>query len=263
MSDKVNAYLISFLTMSFLLLSAVNSNALSPLESTFTLHSPSINGSFDPFSSEWPATYVLKITDQEVDAALYIMNNRQSVFMMVDAASIPSMMDTTEEDQDHCTIYLYFNGKGIRVTVFGDNSKMCESTNSPGNPLSWSATPCPSSLHAAAGFGTSPDTPGTDHRMYEFAIPLDSIGAATGDTIYFASPSNAIDSLPFDYNGGAPLYNIWPPGANSAYLTTWGQILLADPPAVIPTINEWGVIIFALLAGVGSVYYLRRRGKAS
>jgi len=35
----------------------------------------------------------------------------------------------------------------------------------------------------------------------------------------------------------------------------------APPPLAIPTLNEWGMIIFMILAGVGSVYYLRRQGR--
>jgi hypothetical protein len=31
----------------------------------------------------------------------------------------------------------------------------------------------------------------------------------------------------------------------------------------IPTMNEWGMIIFMLLAGVGAVYYLRRQKRAN
>jgi hypothetical protein len=31
------------------------------------------------------------------------------------------------------------------------------------------------------------------------------------------------------------------------------------PPASVPTVNEWGMIIFMLLAGLGGVYYLRRQ----
>jgi hypothetical protein len=35
-----------------------------------------------------------------------------------------------------------------------------------------------------------------------------------------------------------------------------------DPPTTaIPTMNEWGMIIFLVLAGIGSVYYLRRQDK--
>ncbi len=30
----------------------------------------------------------------------------------------------------------------------------------------------------------------------------------------------------------------------------------------VPTMNEWGMIIFIILAGLGAVYYLRRQGKA-
>ena len=29
--------------------------------------------------------------------------------------------------------------------------------------------------------------------------------------------------------------------------------------AAVPTVNEWGMMIFMVLAGIGSVYYLRRR----
>ena len=33
-------------------------------------------------------------------------------------------------------------------------------------------------------------------------------------------------------------------------------------PGEIPTMTEWGMIIFAVLSGLGAVYYLRRRGRA-
>jgi hypothetical protein len=257
MLRKANTYLFITLTISFLLFSAAYSYAAGPLESTYTFTPPTINGSFNPFDDEWPANYILKIMDQ-VDATLYITNNNHSVFMMVDAASEPSLIDQTEENQDHCSIYLYYNGKGIRVTVFGDDSKFCESTNSPGNPLLWSTIPCPPGLQAAAGFGSSPDTPSPNHRMYEFEIPLNSIGAAAGDTIYFASPGADIGSLPFDFNYGTPRENIWPPSASESDLTTWGQIHLAGSLG-IPTMTEWGMIIFMILAGFGAVYYLRRQ----
>ncbi len=264
MFKKANTCLFIALTVSFLLLSAANSYGAAPLESTYTLTPPTIDGRFSPFSTEWPENYVLKILDQQVDATLYIMNNSQYVFMMVDAASIPDLMDTTEDSQDHCTIYLYFNGKGIRVTVFGDNSKFCESTSSPGTPVSWNPISCPAGLSASPGFGASPDTPTPDHRMYEFRIPLSTIGAAAGDTIDFASPSNEIDSLPFDYNNGSGVrLNTWPLSATESDLATWGQIHLGDPPLVqVPTLNEWGMIIFMVLAGLGAAYYLRKRKTA-
>ena len=33
-------------------------------------------------------------------------------------------------------------------------------------------------------------------------------------------------------------------------------------PASVPTMNEWGMIIFILLAGLGAVFYLRRQKSA-
>ena len=35
-----------------------------------------------------------------------------------------------------------------------------------------------------------------------------------------------------------------------------------SPPTSVPTMNEWGMIIFIVLAGLGSVYYLRRQRRA-
>jgi hypothetical protein len=34
-------------------------------------------------------------------------------------------------------------------------------------------------------------------------------------------------------------------------------------PSAIPTVTEWGMIVFMALAGLGAVYYLRRHRKAN
>ena len=47
--------------------------------------------------------------------------------------------------------------------------------------------------------------------------------------------------------------------------TISGQTCIAPGPTVttsVPTLNEWGVIIFMVLAGLGSVYYLRKQKRA-
>jgi len=39
-------------------------------------------------------------------------------------------------------------------------------------------------------------------------------------------------------------------------------VVTYNPPFTsIPTLNEWGMIIFMVLAGLGSVYYLRKKYK--
>ena len=40
------------------------------------------------------------------------------------------------------------------------------------------------------------------------------------------------------------------------------QLDIIDPPAAVPTVTEWGMIIFAVLAGAGSVCFLRRKRHA-
>lgn len=40
-----------------------------------------------------------------------------------------------------------------------------------------------------------------------------------------------------------------------------GFIKWDNPPTAIPTMNEWGMIIFMLLAGFGSIYFLKRQRK--
>ena len=147
---------------------------------------------------------------------------------MVNAASVSG--DYTEENEDHCTVYIYKNGKGLRVTVFGDGTKFCEATSSVSNPLTWSTITCPAGVMPADGFGPSPEKP-ISHRMYEFKLPLSAIGAVPGDIIYFASPADNEDSLPFDYNSNFSVYNIWPPAATTKNLSTWGQIQLGNGPS--------------------------------
>ncbi len=54
--------------------------------------------------------------------------------------------------------------------------------------------------------------------------------------------------------GGASL------GATSAaVLTIVDNDAMADAAATAPTLNEWGMIIFMLFAGILSIHYLKRQ----
>lgn len=252
---KRNIYLFIALILSFLILSPAYGNLVITLQSTYTETPPIINGSFTP--GEWPSTEALEIPSP-IHTRVYISNNNTYLYMFVDAATVSG--DYTEEDQDHCSVYVYNSGKGLRITVLGDETKYCESTDSASAPLSWTTISCPSGVQAVAGFGPGPDIT-TPHRMYEFRIPLSFIGAASGGLIYFGSPEDVFDSIPFDYNGDSPRYNIWPLSANPIDFNTWELIRLASPGVgvAVPTITDWGMVIMSILLGGSAIYLIRKK----
>lgn len=45
------------------------------------------------------------------------------------------------------------------------------------------------------------------------------------------------------------------PGANWVV----AELVIEDAPAPVPAVTEWGMIVFLVFAGLGSVYYLRRK----
>ena len=230
-----------------------------PLNSTYTTTVPIIDGNYYSTPNEWPSNTseaALEIIGP-IHTLVYVKNDNSSLFMMVNAASVSG--DYSEENEDHCTVYIYKAGKGLRVTIFGDGTKYCESTNSVSSPLTWNAITCPAGVTAADGFGPSPEKPAS-HRMYEFKLPLSAIGAVPGDIIYFASPFDLINSLPFNYNSGSSTYNIWPESAAARDLDSWGQIQLGQSTQFsVPAFSQWGTLVFVILIGFSAVCSIRRQ----
>ena len=133
-------------------------------------------------------------------------------------------------------------------------------------PYQWTDH-CDFSAHAGlqgvAGFGTSPNA-AANHRIYEFQIPLTLLGASPGDTIGLSSWP---DSIPYD--AATNRHNIWPPGAELEDLGTWGDLVLASPPASPPPVggeaypvNKIGLMapwLALAVVIVGGLYLVRRR----
>ena len=63
-------------------------------------------------------------------------------------------------------------------------------------------------------------------------------------------------SIPDAYKAG-PIFVT----ADVADFLVYGVAAERDP-ASVPTMNEWGMIIFTLLAGLGAIFYLRRQKSA-
>jgi hypothetical protein len=90
----------------------------------------------------------------------------------------------------------------------------------------------------------------------------------TTQTMALSSTSPAIDAgdnanLPPTDQRGA--FRIWDGDGNGSAIVDIGAYEYGAPlytPPTVPAINGWGMIIFILLAGLGSVYYLKKRRRA-
>lgn len=76
--------------------------------------------------------------------------------------------------------------------------------------------------------------------------------------IYATNGNNSITVYPILGDG-----DITPTRTISGGLTTlnrpYGIVVRSDSATAVPTITQWGMIVFMVLAGLGAVYYLRRK----
>ena len=243
-----------------------------PINSGWASKPPTIDGAFS--FSEW-ANPQLELGPPywPIHVFVYIVNDAGYLYGCVDDDLAEG--DYTPDLGDYCVLafdvgndgwtpgvdtYFLLRGDGVLEHwlasdgVPGDFSRHCTTSDNlhPG-------------LAGAIGFGTSPNEPSVDHRIYEFRIPLNMLGASPGGTVGFSSPS-VLDSLPYDASDHR--HNIWPFGAMSNDLDTWGDIVLASAPPVggivIPVakaevLAPW--IVLALAAVAVTVFAAKRRRK--
>jgi hypothetical protein len=227
-----------------------------PISSDWATVAPSIDGDFS--DGEWENAQLL--IPSPIHTYVYFMNDNENLYICVDAANGDGG-DYTEDAFDYCDMVFdtdphevwtpghedifAINGTGYGEHLVARNTsyswiRHCYFTD-PG-------------LEGAAGFGTSPNAPSQDHRIYEFKIPLSLLTASPGDTLGFASPP--IGSIPHDSSAGES--NFWPPGVNIGDLATWGDLILASTAA--PTLTPTGLIaLVSLLSAIAAVAIVRKR----
>jgi len=83
---------------------------------------------------------------------------------------------------------------------------------------------------------------------------LTSIGVLTGGDFFIVTSADIARAVA-NTNIGNYLVAYY-----SAGTYTW--LILRAASTAIPTISDWGMIIFMVLAGLGAAYYLRRQRKA-
>lgn len=202
---------------------------------------PAIDGTFQ--GSQWPSSPQLTISSP-IQSDIYCMNDSTNLYFLVDAVGDKTGNDTCDE----CLLWFGFFPQNIRAEIWTGTS---------------SGSDLPTGSSAAVGFDTSPNDAINKHRIYEFKIPLSSINASAGETIDFSSPAVGKacfgGSMPYDSGTGGD--NVWPSNLDTTDMNTYGQLKLDPAVQGIPTLDEWGMIIFMVLAGMGSIFFLRRKQK--
>jgi len=243
----------------------------SPINSGWTSTPPTVDGAFS--TGEWTNPQLeLTFPYFSIHALVYFVNDGSYLYVCVDAADA-AYGDYTQDLGDHCDLAFDVGHDGLWTpgvdTVF----------ILPGFPTGLehylATTPGNFQLHCfasqglhpglagAIGFGTSPNAPSQNHRIYEFRIPLNMIGASPGSTVGFSSPQAWLGSLPFDVTGTR--HNVWPWDADWELLSTWGDIVLASaavggimiPVAKAEILAPW--IAVALAAVVLAAFAVKRR----
>lgn len=237
-----------------------------PVESDLAFLPPTIDGVFSP--GEWTGPQLL--IDSPIPTNVYFSNDDAFLYVCVDAAD-EAGGDYSQDDLDYCDLFFdtghdeaWTPGHEDLFRIYGVGTK--EHMVASATPAVWDYD-CDFGAHpgleGAAGFGGSPNT-GTDHRIYEYKIPLGLLGASPGDTIGFSSPTREPvepNSLPHDYSRPVEFsHNVWPPGAMYDDMATWGDLVLASPStSAVPTISQWGMIGMGILLAAALVWSVRRR----
>ena len=203
------------------------------LLSYWTDSPPTIDGAIseDEWSSGWPVDMVGEDPLNELDAYLAVLNNGTHLFVLYDVVG-----DTTAEEGDAASISFDTGNDGLATddeedqflvggtywvasgeihfvydSFWGDWTSHC----SPFNELLAGH----SGLEGAMGFGNSSRSL-EEHRVFEFAIPLDLIGASPGDILGFFAGSENCAGV-YDWSDAAQ--STWP-----AYWDTWDMPGLAS-----------------------------------
>jgi len=138
--------------------------------------------------------------------------------------------EATDGHEDQFLVGSSFAGQTVHL-VYSEASSDWELDCGPFDPT----MPSHGGLAAASGFGPSPSLV-DDHRIYEFAVPLELIGAVPGTVIGFAVSSDLVhgvfdeslnngSSWPYFMEPGAPLMHFgdltigWPPIETSASMS--------------------------------------------
>jgi hypothetical protein len=219
------------------------------INSALRSNAPTIDGILTP--GEWTnlQLHLVPADGYPIEAFIYFENDHSNLYVMVDAVG-----DTTDGHGDECLLVFHSNAI-YALDIFGVGGSQFSN-----------------GLTATIGFHDSPNS-ATNHKIYEWAIPLSSIHTSAGSSVDFSSPKKeGTASMTFDSSNQND--NVWPSWLNpdpdiwSKDFETWGILNLAgvNRPVggvVVPTNKLEIVAPFAALAGlvvaVSAVAVVKRR----
>ena len=247
---SVMAIFISAVSVSY---AAINSNPL-------VGPAPTIDGAVG--TSEWQGAYQLHLIPADnypVETYVYFLNDATYLYVLVDAIG-----DQSAEDNDECLLVFGLPpSPGYHaIEIWGPLASLSRVFS---NGASGSSD---------KGFGTSPDGP-IAHRIYEFQLNLASIGLQPGGSTAFYSPkslkSGSIHYASMPYDAITGYDNVYPAGlittesGNPAIITSVSgyDTLTASSHVSLPTLSEWGIIIFSVLLALSALVFGRRKRRSS
>jgi hypothetical protein len=214
----------------------VNAHSGDVIYSVQTTTPPIIDGSFS--IGEWSDAAVVDLSavaGNDLGSYLYAANNDTHVFLSYDAYG-----DLTDDVGDAASVSFDSGHDGIptdgvddQFAITGDGTTVHYAYDV--GTVSWQVHCSPfdigltnhTGLTGAGGFGVSPNS-GTDHRIYEFSIPLSLLNVSVGDTIGFFAGS---EQVPGVTETGFTRWDTWPSHGILA-LFEYGNLVLGTQEGV-------------------------------
>ncbi|UCE37914.1 MAG: Ig-like domain-containing protein [Thermoplasmata archaeon] len=228
----ITIFLVSSMFVPLDMMQEAKAHTGDKIRSPMTTTPPTIDGNFTP--GEWNDAVMIDLTTipgNMVGSYMYVMNNDTCLFILYDAfgdntndpmdgtaAGFDTNHDGVNGPNDGDDDYFYFGGPMVGEGHYDYNmlimdwQEHCSPFSDPG-------------LAAAMGFNTTPNS-GSDHRIYEWSIPLDQLDASLGDIIGFAA---GCQLMPGVYDADSGNYDQWPVNLPPIPLDQYGNLIIGGP----------------------------------
>ena len=191
-------------------------------------------------ATEWADAVAVDLEDaflpNDISGTMYVMNDEFTLYILLDMYG-----DVTDDESDYASVAFDTGNDDLATDGDEDEFILLGSYWSPqvhyeysdaSSGWVWHCQPFEEDgLLGSVGFGSSASL-AASHRIYEFAIPLEIIGASHGDELGFIMESHYYDGV---YDAFEGVHSSWPVYySGSPELSQYGQLMLADFTPIPP-----------------------------